>query len=542
MSQSSSIGMRIADIRPLLTAEAGLRLPSADDAGEPLDNLLKDTGTSFFVFSTEQAKKALIEGSMPAEATGWKPAAFCPALRAEDLGSPEFKHIYGVKYPLYAGAMANGIASEDMVVALGKAGFMGSFGAGGCMPGRIEAAIQKVQAALPGGPYAFNLIHSPLEPALEEKTVQIYLQHGIKVIEASAYLTVNRNLVHYRAAGLSQNPDGTIHFGNRIIAKLSRREVASRFLQPASAEILDVLEAEGSITHEQARLARLVPMADDITVEADSGGHTDNRPLVSVLPAIIRLRNEMQAKHQYRTPVRVGAGGGIGTPAAALAAFLMGAAYVTTGSVNQGCLESGASAHVKNLLSQVEMTDVVMAPASDMFEMGVKVQVLKRGTMFAMRGLKLYEIYQRYESVEDIPAEEKQKLEATIFKQSLDSIWEECVRFFNQRDPRQVERANQKPKDKMALIFRWYLGLSSRWAMTGEKDREMDYQIWCGPAMGAFNDWARGTYLEAAQNRAVADVSLQLLQGAAYLYRVRILEAQGVHLPAEQQEYKPQKG
>ncbi len=26
-----------------------------------------------------------------------------------------------------------------------------------------------------------------------------------------------------------------------------------------------------------------------------------------------------------------------------------------------------------------------MAPAADMFEMGVKVQVLKRGTLFAMR-------------------------------------------------------------------------------------------------------------------------------------------------------------
>ncbi len=42
-------------------------------------------------------------------------------------------------------------------------------------------------------------------------------------------------------------------------------------------------------------------MADDITVEADSGGHTDNRPLVCVLPSIIALRDEIQAKYHYET-------------------------------------------------------------------------------------------------------------------------------------------------------------------------------------------------------------------------------------------------
>jgi len=39
------------------------------------------------------------------------------------------------------------------------------------------------------------------------------------------------------------------------------------------------------------------------------------------------------------------------------------------------------------------VADVMMAPASDMFEMGVNLQVLKRGTMFRPRGRKLYEWY-----------------------------------------------------------------------------------------------------------------------------------------------------
>jgi hypothetical protein len=81
----------------------------------------------------------------------------------------------------------------------------------------------------------------------------------------------------------------------------------------------------------------------------------------------------------------------------------------------------------------------------------------------------------------------------------------------------------------MALIFRWYLGLSSNWANAGTPDRILDYQIWYGPSMGAFNDWVKGTYLEHYENRRVADVAVQIMEGAAYLYRVQSLKMQGVN-------------
>ncbi len=466
-------------------------------------------------------------------------AGFLPATAADSWGDPAFKKAYGVKYALYAGSMATAISSEALVIAMGQAGFLGMFGAGGCLPDRIERAIHTIQEALPNGPYGFNLINSPFEPAMEEKAAELYLRHGIRLIEASAYLNITKSLARYRAAGLSRNPDGSIAIANRVIAKVSRKEVAKAFLSPAPDDLLNQLTTDGLVTAEQAQLARLVPMADDITVEADSGGHTDNRPLVVILPAIMRLRDAIQAERNYPQPIRVGAAGGIGTPDAVLAAFMLGAAYVALGSVSQGCLEAGASDHTKKLLAQMESTDVTMAPASDMFEMGVKVQVLKRGTMFAMRGLKLYELYQRYDSIEAIPVAEREKIEKTIFKMPLEAVWQECIRFFTQRDPSQIERANRDPRVKMALIFRWYLGLSSRWSAIGEAGREMDYQIWCGPAMGAFNDWARGSRFEAVENRAIADVSLELLQGAAWLYRVRLLQAQGVVLPAALQDYRP---
>jgi trans-AT polyketide synthase, acyltransferase and oxidoreductase domains len=465
--------------------------------------------------------------------------ALLPPLPIEQLGDASFNQCYGTRYAYYAGAMASAIASAEMVIALGKAGFLGSFGAAGLPPARLEAAIQQIQAELPYGPYAFNLIHSPHEEALERRAVELYLQYGITIVEASAFLDLTPHIVHFRAAGLSLDSDGKIQIKNRVIAKVSRREVAAKFMHPAPANLLAQLVQDGKISALQAELAQRVPVADDITVEGDSGGHTDNRPLVCLMPAMLALRDEVQEIYNYEHPVRIGAAGGISTPSSALAAFAMGAAYIVTGTVNQACVESGACEHTRNLLVKASMADVMMAPSADMFEMGVKVQVLKTGTMFAMRASKLYDLYSRYDSVEQIPVEEREKLEKQVFKRSLDDIWADTVKFFTERDPEQINRANNNPKRKMALIFRWYLGLSSRWSATGEKGRELDYQIWCGPAIGPFNDWTRGTYLAEAPNRRVVDVALQIMNGSAYLARVQSLRNAGVQVSTRLSTYYP---
>ncbi|MFA0674817.1 eicosapentaenoate synthase subunit PfaD, partial [Vibrio sp. 10N.222.51.A6] len=354
-----------------------------------------------------------------------------------------------------------------------------------------------------------------------------------------AFLGLTPQIVHYRAAGLSRDAQGEIQIGNKVIAKVSRTEVASKFMQPAPVKMLQALVDEGRITAEQMELAQLVPMADDITAEADSGGHTDNRPLVTLLPTILALKEQTQAQYQFKTPLRVGCGGGVGTPDAALATFNMGAAYIVTGSINQACVEAGASEHTRKLLSTTEMADVTMAPAADMFEMGVKLQVVKRGTLFPMRANKLYELYTRYDSIEAIPVEERLKLEKQVFRSTLDDIWAGTVAHFNERDPKQIERAEGNPKRKMALIFRWYLGLSSRWSNTGEQGREMDYQVWAGPALGAFNAWAKDSYLDDYQQRNAVDLAKHLMHGAAYLARVNLLTSQGIKLDPELARWKP---
>jgi PfaD family protein len=219
---------------------------------------------------------------------------------------------------------------------------------------------------------------------------------------------------------------------------------------------------------------------------------------------------------------------------------MMGAAYVVTGSINQSCIESGACEHTKKLLAQAEMADVMMAPAADMFEMGVKLQVLKRGTMFPMRAQKLYELYRSYNSIEEIPLAEREKLEKQVFRKSIAEVWEGTAAYLSQRNPEKLGKAVNNSKLKMALIFRWYLGLSSRWSNSGEKGREVDYQIWCGPAMGGFNDWVRGTYLAEPHNRKVVDVANHIMTGTAFLYRIQSLKIQGLQLPDYYSQYRPE--
>ncbi len=496
---------------------------------------LRQLAQNSFVFNSAQGVTIRPDANA---VNGESLLAFAPACDATELGSAAFKACHGVNYAYYAGAMANGIASEEMVIALGQAGFLASFGAAGLVPDRVKQAITTIQAALPNGPYAFNLIHSPSEPALERGCVELYLSHGVHTVEASAFLGLTEHIVRYRAAGLSVNAQGQINIANKVIAKVSRTEVAEKFIKPAPVKLLQSLLDQGLITAQQFELAQQVPMADDITAEADSGGHTDNRPLVTLLPTLISLRDQLQAEYQFSTPVRVGAGGGVGTPSAALATFAMGADFIVTGSVNQACIEAGASEHTKKLLATTEMADVTMAPAADMFEMGVQLQVVKRGTLFPMRAQKLYDLYQQCDSIDAIPAAEREKLEQQVFRQPLEVVWQNTVAHFNSRDPKQIERAQNNPKRKMALIFRWYLGLSSRWSNQGEVGREMDYQIWAGPALGAFNAWTKGTYLAEYQNRKVVDVVSHLMTGAAYLQRIQLLKSQGLLLAPELGQYR----
>jgi PfaD family protein len=415
--------------------------------------------------------------------------------------------------------MVGGISSALMVEALAELDLLGIFGASGLHPNVVEENIVRLKTNLAGKSFGSCLIHTPHDPQWEQKVMDIYLKNGVNIIEASAFMMLTPTLVRYRITGLQELPDGTILAPNRVIAKVSRLELAKRFFSPPPEKIVQALLHDQLITPKEAELAKFIPMAQDLTAEADSGGHTDFRPALTLWPSMIQLADDYSRSFNYAKPLRVGAAGGLGTPMAFLIAHDLGCAYFVTGSINQACVESGLSEPARALLAKASQTDVTAAPAADMFELGSRVQVLKYGTLFAPRAQKLAELYRQYDSLDDIPESIKSSLEQKIFLKPLENIWEETQAFFQERDPSQIDKANRNPKIKMALVFRWYLGQTTRWAIGGQEDRRADWCIFSGPSIGAFNEWASGSYYEDPANRKVGDLALNLLYGLAVLKR-----------------------
>ena len=441
------------------------------------------------------------------------------------LGDPQFLADHGVRFPYVAGGMGKGIASEDWVIRLSRAYILSFFGAGGLPIRRISAAISRIRAAIPAdGPFGINFLHNQILPSHEDDLTDLLIAEGVRNIEASAFIHVTPALVRYRLAGLEMASDGTPCPRNRIMAKVSRPEVARQFFSPPDPAIVATLLQAGQVTEVQSRLAQFIPLADDVCAEADSGGHTDRRVALTLVPHFRRLRDEIAVETGLRQRVRVGAAGGIGTPDAIAASFMLGADFVMTGSINQCTPEADISDTAKDMLAKSDLADFDIAPAGDMFEIGAKVQVLKRGSLFAGRANRLYALYQSHASLQDIAPEVIKEIEERYLGRSLDAVWDETARFYSRAAPGQLAEAEANPRKKMAMVFRWYFIHSSRLAIEGLADQRANFQIHCGPAMGAVNSWIRGTDLENWRSRHVDQLAERLMAEATEIFLRRLRE------------------
>jgi len=293
------------------------------------------------------------------------------------------------------------------------------------------------------------------------------------------------------------------------MAKVTGLDAARRFLAPPPDSLVRQLSASGLITGEEAALAAHVAMADDICAESYEGGLT-------LLPAVLAARDGQ--RRAGGPAVRVGLGGGLGTPEAVAAAFAMGADFVLTGSVNQCTPQAGTSALAKEMLAAADLEDFATAPDSDLFELGGRVWVLRRGVLFPARGDKLYETYLRQPR---LPApEEAPWLTAQYLRTSVEEVWAELTA--GQPGPagersagEHHEQAAADDRQRMALVFRWYLTDALRRACRGEAGDRLNFQIRSSPALGAFNLAVRGTRLARWQDRDVDEVARFLMGGAA---------------------------
>lgn len=436
-------------------------------------------------------------------------------LHPEQLGCADFCRDYGLRFAYVAGAMYKGIASKELVVAMGKGGFLSFLGTGGMRLDEVESGIRFIQSSL-GREYAYGMnLLANNSAEYEDAVVDLFLRYRVRNVEASSYMQLSPSLIRYRLNGLHLDPSGAIVAPNRVMAKLSRPEVAEQFLSPPGEKIVSMLLAQGHISATEAELSRYIPVAQEICVEADSGGHTDQGVAFAIFPAIRQLSRTLHQRHRYSLPFRVGCAGGIGTPEAAAAAFAMGADFIVTGSINQCTVEAGTSSEVKDLLQAINIQDTAYAPAGDLFELGAKVQVLKKGVFFPARANKLYELYSNHESLDQIDSKTLRMLEEKYFRRSINEVWEETEAFYEQYRPDELKLIRANPKKKMSAIFRWYFVRTSRLALSGDLQCKVDYQVHTGPALGAFNQWVKGSRFEDWRQRHVAEIAHQLMSATA---------------------------
>ncbi|MBN9669606.1 ACP S-malonyltransferase [Roseibium aggregatum] len=437
----------------------------------------------------------------------------------ENIGSRAFCDAFGVRYPYVSGAMYQGIASAAMVVRMGKAGLLGFFGAAGLPTSAIGTAIREIRAQVPAdAPFGVNFIAHLNRPYLEDDLTDLLLEEGVGIVEASAFMEVTQALVRYRAKGLRAE-NGKVLAGNKIIAKVSRPDVAAQFLSAAPEPLVEKLLKEGLITAEEVDLLRKVPMADAICVESDSGGHTDQGMPFALIPPILKLRDEAEQRFKDFGKLFVGAAGGIGTPEAVAAVLVLGADFIVTGSINQCTVEAGTSDAVKDMLEGINVYDTAYAPSGEMFELGSKIQVLKKGVFFPARAEKLVALYRQSESLEAIDPRLRGQIEDRYFGRSFEDVFEEVARSYPAAE---IERAEKMPKHKMALVFKRYYRDTTDWALKGDMARKVDFQVHCGPAQGAFNQWVAGTDLASWRNRHADTIGLHMLEQTVDLLNRRL--------------------
>ena len=76
---------------------------------------------------------------------------------------------------------------------------LGFFGAAGLGFERIVQGLDEIQNALGDDPVAWgaNLIHSPNEPALENRVAALFIERGVPCVEAAAFMKLSSKVLRF---------------------------------------------------------------------------------------------------------------------------------------------------------------------------------------------------------------------------------------------------------------------------------------------------------------------------------------------------------
>lgn len=388
---------------------------------------------------------------------------------AVTLGGEGVRAGYGIRYAYLAGALGHGVSGPDMLLRLAGAGLFGFLGTTGRTLAEVDADLRVLTATLGTGGWGVNLPAGVADADWTNQLVDLALRHGARYADAPGLAGPTAELVRWRYTGARTTADGDCRVPRRLLVKAGRADRAEAFLRPAPDALIDRLRATGALTDEEAACAARVPVASEVCAEADSGWLAGGVSSATLLPSILASRDAASARHGHH--VHIGASGGLGTPEAVAAAFLIGAEFVLTGSINQCTPQARTSDAARTLLATLGPDDTTLVPGAEPLALGGQSRVVRRGTLFPTRAAARWR---------------RRQLGAGAVGSAGDD-----------------DRA--------------YHAATIRAAVTGDERHRLEYQIPCGPAMGAFNRYATRAGLSDWRDRHVELLAESLMTGAADL-------------------------
>jgi trans-AT polyketide synthase/acyltransferase/oxidoreductase domain-containing protein len=427
------------------------------------------------------------------------------------IGNAEFSKKYRTKYNYAVGGMGHGISGVDFVVKSCNEGILSFLGANCVDLDVIGSMIDQVKHKINSDTlFGVNITENYFEPQNTKDLINLCTEKGVRVIEASNFMTVTKELVRYKISGIGLDAEGSVT-GNAIIAKVSNTNVAREFLKPPSDSILNELLNEKAITKDEFDIAGKIPVADDVCIVGDCAYETEKGNLLTMLPEVLDVAEKIYKENLLVAKSRIGAAGSIGSGRTILALHYMGAEFFMTGSVNECTKEADIPDDVKDMLVKTNVNDFTYAPSENMFELNRFVQVLKKGVFFPSRANMLKSVYDTVNSIDDISGEIKLYIEDKLLQCGFDNYFAKIKLTENQ-----IKLANSNSKYKMAIIFKQYLHEASDKALFS-KDRDkdvVDFQVYCGTAIGTANERLKDSKINDWKMRNTANIAEVLMQDA----------------------------
>jgi trans-AT polyketide synthase/acyltransferase/oxidoreductase domain-containing protein len=443
------------------------------------------------------------------------------------LGSAVFRAAYGLRYAYVVGGMGQCISSAELVIAAAREGVLSFLGSRGVTSEELSRHVQRIRAALTSrdAHWGVNIVFDADFPQLDRGYVDWLLREAIDRIEVAGYPAVTRELLRYRFAGRASQRSP-----RSLLAKVSHPAVAESFLTRPPEYLLRELIDQGTLSADDAALARDCTCADEIVVSGDSAWSTSRSNPLAVLPAMRHVRERVAARCPAASRVPMGVAGGIGCPAGVAAAFALGADFVLTGSINQCTQEANTSSAVKDRLCTVGLEDTHALAGASAWSLGA-IQMLRKGTLFPANARRALTLHEAFQSWDKLGAAERERLERQYCELAMADALSLRSEVLNSFVPQLALVTQNDVYARVAAALHGYFDRAERMAQRGELTEEHQFLVHTGPALAAFNAWCAATPWADWRPRSVGAIARRLMNEAAELLRATAADS-GERRPA----------